>query len=223
MDTKRSKYDTNPLDPNFVKDVEVSEGQGGDGPATQPVKGPTRPVTPPPADKANEVYTEAPTRRYDKATLESSYPSVFVPPTYTAPPVTYQPTPMVPPQAPLLDRRRPVRGLGISEKWATMWPYVPYLGVVACILELFLVPRHEGKVRFHASQGLALHVALLVFQTAFNLLGAITNTGSGSVFKVFAFVFLIVSMIRVGRGKPHHIGPLAEPTKWFNEHIEARK
>jgi uncharacterized membrane protein len=223
METKRGKYDTNPLDPNFVKDAEKDWNEGGDGPATQPVKGATREVTTQPDLTQSEVYTEAPTRRYDKAALESSYPSVFAPPTYAPPPVTYQARPLVAPS--LADRSRTVSGIGLSEKWTTMLPYTPaYIGVVVAILELFLVPRHEGKVRFHAAQGLALHVAILVLQTAFALVGAITGTSVGSsLFKVAAFVFLVVSMIRVWKGKPHHIGALAEPTKWFNDHIEARK
>jgi len=79
-------------------------------------------------------------------------------------------------------------------------------------------------VRFHAAQGLALHVAILVLQTAFAVVGAITSTSAGgSLFKLAAFVFLIISMIRVAKGKPHHIGALSEPGQWFNDHIELRK
>jgi hypothetical protein len=37
-----------------------------------------------------------------------------------------------------------------------------------------------------------------------------------------AFIFLIISMIRVWKGEPHQIAPLAEPGKWFNQHIEPR-
>jgi hypothetical protein len=29
-------------------------------------------------------------------------------------------------------------------------------------------------------------------------------------------------MIRVWKGEPHRIAPLAEPAQWFNEHIEPR-
>jgi hypothetical protein len=29
-------------------------------------------------------------------------------------------------------------------------------------------------------------------------------------------------MIRVAKGKPHHIGALSEPGQWFNDHIERR-
>ncbi|HKP45924.1 MAG TPA: hypothetical protein VJT50_04930 [Pyrinomonadaceae bacterium] len=223
MDTKRSKYDTNPLDPNFVKEAEENWGEGGSGPTTQPVKGATAQVAPP-SNVGDQGPLEAPTRRYDKATLEASYPSVFAPPTYS-PPAPYYAAPLVSPPLPGLDRNRVVKGLGLSEKWTTMLPYTPfYIGVVVSILELFLVPRGEGKVRFHAAQGLALHVAILVLQTAFALISAITNNNVGSwLFRIAAFIFLLISMIRVWKGKPHHIGALAEPTKWFNHHIEARK
>ncbi len=224
MEPKRSKYDTNPLDPDFVKNAEKVWGEGGDGPATQPVHGTTQEVSPPPEDPRANIYSEAPTRRYDKASLEASYPSVFVPPTYS-PPTPYQPVQPVYPQITQRPGSRSVAGIGLSEKWATVLPYTPfYIGVVVSLLELFLVPRSEPKVRFHAAQGLALHVAILVLQTAFAVVGAITSTSVGSsLFKIAAFIFLIISMIRVKKGEPHHIGALAEPAKWFNDHIELRK
>ncbi|MEP6741041.1 MAG: hypothetical protein ABJB61_00975 [bacterium] len=225
METKRGKYDTNPLDPDFVKNAEKARDEGGDGPATQPMQGTTREVGSPPEDARANAYSEAPTRRYDKASLEASYPSVFVPPTYS-PPAPYQAAPLT--AHPLTTQRpgsRSVAGIGLSEKWAMVLPYTPfYIGVVVSLLELFLVPRSEAKVRFHASQGLALHVAILVLQTAFAVVGAITSTSAGSsLFKVAAFIFLIMSMIRVKKGKPHHIGALAEPAAWFNDHIELKR
>jgi len=90
-------------------------------------------------------------------------------------------------------------------------------------LELFLVPRKEVKARFHASQAVALHIAILIIHTFFGLISTITDSSfGGTLFKLAAFIFLIVSMIRVSRGEPHRIAPLADPAKWFNEHIEPR-
>jgi uncharacterized membrane protein len=78
-------------------------------------------------------------------------------------------------------------------------------------------------VRFHAAQGIALHIAILLLQTVFGVIGAITDTSIGrNLFGAAATVFLIISMIRVWKGEPHHIAPIAEPAKWFNEHIEPR-
>ena len=45
-----------------------------------------------------------------------------------------------------------------------------YIGLVVSLLELFLVPRKEVKVRFHASQALALHIAILIVHTLFGVI-----------------------------------------------------
>lgn len=224
MESKKSKYDTNPLDPDFVKNTEEVWSKGDGGPETQEVKGATREI----GASANEnarsnLYSEAPTRRYDNVPLDSAYPSIFVPPTYSQP-APYQPPPT--PYRPTAQRptARSVAGIGLPEKWAMMLPYAPfYIGVVVSLLELFLVPRKELRVRFHAAQGLALHIAILAVQTLFGVVGAITDSSVGrNLFGLVATVFLIVSMVRVWKGKPHHIAPIAEPAQWFNQHIEPR-
>lgn len=223
MEPKKSKYDTNPLDPDFVKNVDKAGPEQG-RPQTEEVKGATREVGPAtPDDPRRNIYSEAPTRRYDNVSPDSPYPSVFVPPTYS-PPTRYQPTPA--PYRPQVQKptHRTIAGIGLPEKWAMMLPYAPfYVGVVVGLLELFLVPRKEPRVRFHAAQGLALHIAILMVQTLFGVVGALSNSRFGGVlFSMAAFVFLIVSMIRVWKGEPHYIAPLAEPSQWLNEHIKPR-
>lgn len=224
METKKSKYDTNPLDPDYVRETEEVWGEEGQT-NTQEVRGATRPVGPDNA-RAN-VYSEAPTRRYDSPPLDAPYQSVFAPPTYTPPPAPYQPPPT--PYQPVMQSDRPtsrsIPGIGLPENWSVMLPYAPfYIGVVVGLLELFLVPRKEVKVRFHAAQGLALHITILAIQTIFAVVGAITDSSIGGVlFKVAATVFLIISMIRVWKGEPHRIAPLGDASQWFNEHIEPRK
>jgi uncharacterized membrane protein len=223
METKKTKYDTNPLDPDVERKAEDSWGDGGG--VTQQVGGATREV----ANTANEdarknVYSEAPTRRYDNPPLEAPYPSVFVPPTY-APPAQYQSRQNIY-QPPIsgAPTSRPVLGIGVPEKWATMLAYTPgYVGLIVGLLELFLVPRKEGKVRFHASQAVALHLAILIVQTIFSAISAVTgSTVGGKLFTLAAFIFLIISMIRVWKGEPHQITPLTEPAQWFNQKIEPR-
>src|SRR5882724_2871139 len=224
METKKSKYDTNPLDPDFVKNAEEVWGEGGSGAETQEVKGATREVAPSGNENArSNIYSEAPTRRYDNVPLDSPYPSIFVPPTYSQP-APYQPPPA--PYRPVDPRSRSssVTGIGLPEKWAVMLPYAPsFIGIVPALLELFLVPRREVKVRFHAAQALALHVAILVVSTLFGIVAAITGSSiGGSLFKAASLVFLIISMVRVWKSEPHHNSPISEPAKWFNEHIEPR-
>lgn len=221
METKKNKYDTNPLDPDVERNAEQEWGFGGA--PTQQVGGNTQEVANESARK--NVYSEAPTRRYENPPLEAPYPSVFVPPTY-APPTQYQQPGANVYQSPVSQRptSRNVPGLGISEKWALMLPYAPWIGLVASLVELFLVPRREVKVRFHASQALALHLAILVVSTILKTVGAISDSQFGAVlFQTAATVFLIISMIRVNRGEAHRIPPLAEPAQWFNQHIEPRK
>ena len=223
METKKSKYDTNPLDPDVERNAEESWGEGGA--PTQQVRGATREVgRTSNEDARRNVYSEAPTRRYDNPPLEAPYPSVFVPPTYS-PPAQYQRGQNIY-QPPIGDvpTSRPVLGIGIPEKWAVMMPYAPaYIGLVVSLLELFLVPRKEAKVRFHASQALALHIAILIVHTLFGVISRITDSSlGGTFFKLAAFIFLIISMVRVWKGEPHRIAPLQEPAQWFNDHIEPR-
>jgi hypothetical protein len=226
MEPKRTKYDTNPLDPDVVRKTEQVWGEGEDVPKTGAVKGATTPV----GSRASEngrgnVYSEAPTRAFDSPPVgDSSYPSVFVPPTYAPPAEVYKPPQVSYPQ-PTVQRppSRNVQGLGVPEKLAVMLPYAPYVGIVASILELILVPRSEVRVRGHASQALALHIAIVAISTLFSILGAITGSSAGgSLFKFAAFVFLIISVIRVGQGATHRIAPLTDPADWLNKHIEPR-
>src|SRR6266508_1708471 len=90
METKKSKYDTNPLDPDVERKTQEVWGEGGGTPTSEWVQEPTRKVENPPDQSSRQnVYSEAPTRRYDNPPLEAPYPSVFIPPPY-APPNQYQ-------------------------------------------------------------------------------------------------------------------------------------
>jgi uncharacterized membrane protein len=227
MKPKASKYDTNPLDPEVGRRTEEVWGPQDGAPATEALRGATGPVAPTSKEspRANP-YSEAPTRRYDpQVSLDSPYPSVFVPPTY-APPATYQPP--VPQYQPAVARppaARTVERLGLPEKWAVILPYAPlYIGLVASIVELLLVPRHEVRVRAHAAQGLALQIAITAVGMLFSMLTLITGSSAGgTLFKIASFIFLVISMIRVGKGETHRIAPVSEPAQWLNKHIDPRK
>jgi len=229
METKKSKYDTNPLDPDVERKAEEAWGDldGEAGTPTQQVGGATSEVADTPNENARRnVYSEAPTRRYGNPPLETPYPSVFVPPTYAPPAQQYQPPRQQPYQAAAYSppsRSRQVAGIGIPEKWALLLDYFPFVGLVASVIELLLVPRREVKVRFHASQALALQIAILIIQKVLDAVAMLSGSNLGStLFRTAATVFLVISMIRVWRGYAHQIAPLEEPGKWFNQHIEPR-
>src|SRR6266850_6104895 len=241
MEPKRTKYDTNPLD-GKVADRAGKSFESRPGAPTQEVRGgPTRDIgrTENEAARAHPD-SEAPTRRIDDDQV-TSYPSVFIPPkartAYRPPPTpdvyAYQAPPAAPPSvyqpppAPVTfnPESRKVAGLGIPERWAVILPYMPfYLAIVAAVVELLLVPRTETRVRYHAAQGLALQIGITGISTLLTFAGAFSGrfTGAG-LFSLVSSVFLVISMIRVWKGKPLHIAPLDEPAKWLNEKIKPRK
>ena len=224
MESEKTKYDTNPLDPDVANRTEEIWGEGEDGPGTRQIQGATREVGYSPNEEARRnIYSEAPTRTFDNPPLDAPYHSVFAPPPQP-PQSIYQPNPYMQMPVGTQPTSRNIAGLGLPEKWAMILPYTPfYIGIIASLVELFLVPRKEVKVRFHAAQGLALHIGILIVKTLFGVLGSITDSSIGGVlFGVAATVFLIVSMIRVWKGEPHRIAPIAEPAQWFNQRIEPR-
>ena len=241
MEPKRGKYETNPLDEEVVAHADKSMGSTRQGPPTAEVTGgPTRDI----GRTANEAARlhperEAPTRRID----DGAYPSVFIPappkqsaayqpprvasqniylPPPVPPPNVYQPPPLPVSQRPT---SRHVAGLGIPEKWANLLPYIPgHIGAVAAVIELLLVPRTETRARFHAAQGLALQIAILILTGVFGFVHLLSGNALGSgLFRGASTIFLIVSMVRAWKGKPHHIAPLDEATKFFDEKIKPRK
>jgi uncharacterized membrane protein len=235
MTEKRSKYDTDPLDPDFVRRAE--ENLWGAARAPRPEY--TEPLAPP-------SVTEEQTRRFDEQPPDS-YPSVFVPPAYQPPRApqaqpfagfgagAHQPpaTTHAPPPGPSSPypgaqapqgagpSSRTVARLGLPENIAVVLPYIPfYIGLVAGIIELAMVPREEKRVRFHAAQGLALNLAILAVSMLFKFVTLASGSGFGAMlFGTAATVFLIVSAVRVWQGKPHHIAPLEEPARWLGEKI----
>ena len=228
MPEKRSKYDTDPLDPDFVRRTEEVMGKR------------TEAVLPEQAEPfARPPLTEEPTRRFDEQMPDASYPSVFVPPAYQpparqpftsfgagpgqadAPNAPAQPGPSSPYMPGAGPSRRTVGRLGIPENIANVLPYVPfYIGLVAALIELAAVPRNETRTRFHAAQGLALQAAIIAGSILFKIVGGITGSGfGGTIFSLAALIFLIVSMLRVWKGKPHHIAALDDITRKLNERI----
>ncbi|HEX3082931.1 MAG TPA: hypothetical protein VHP99_00270 [Pyrinomonadaceae bacterium] len=242
MEPKRSKYDTNPLDENVAHRADESFGRNGSGAATEDFSGPTSPINPETSRVVQD--TEAPTRRMDEKV--TGYPSVFVPPprrvstTYEPPRIApadiYQPPPGSPPNiyqpAGGLLFSKPglhhVQGLGIPERWAAILPYMPFsswLGIVVAVVELFLTPRTETRVRFHASQALVLQIAISALTTLLTFIGLIfrNNFSGASLLRLAGFIFLVVAVVKVWKGKPFVVTAVEEPRRWFDEKIKPRK
>jgi uncharacterized membrane protein len=210
---KKSKYDTNPLDPDFPK-------------RTGAVSGATDEVAREGEEQTQALKSEAPTRIIEVPySAPTSYPSVFIPPPQAQPPVA-QGIPFAPPAVVRPPTSRVIPGINLPENVVMIVPYIPfYLGIAASLIELYLVPRTETRVRFHAAQALGLQLTAVAVQFLLSAIGNFTAGArvGGVIFSILSTIFFVISIIRVWKGEPHHIAPLDEATKWLNEKIEPRK
>lgn len=207
----KKKFDTNPLDPDFPKQVAFEP---------QPQETTTLPENGA-ADTnrfATQVETEEQqTRKFDEANFnqyQSHFDGQNVPSTYQPPHAFY---------APQNDRARKVAKIGLPENILTALPYVPFfIGLIAGLLELFFVPKSEAKVRFHAAQGVAAHIAILVISAILGGLANITNLANAgeSIFNIVTTVMLIIFAIKAFQGKPIHIESVDDLTNWLEDKIK---
>jgi uncharacterized membrane protein len=202
---KKTKYDTNPLDPDYARNADEAWGE-------------PRPVEPLPKKAEERWDAEAPTKRYDSS-IPVSYPSINVPPSYP-PPVMETTVKALPAGAP--QSKRIVPGLGLPENITLALPYVPFfIGAVSGVVELFLTPRSEPRARFHAAQGLALQLSAVAIKLAFNLIESITGTSvGGRIFWVTSTVLFIIAIMRILKGKGVHVAAVDDLTELLNERID---
>jgi len=210
-----SKYDTNPLDPDFPEKVRrESEGT------------PTQVLSETGAAATRHFPPSAPTE--DQTVRLSGGSQTYAPPPpppYQQPytgqyvPAAYQSQSFVP------AYERKVEPFGISENIVTALPYIPwYIGLIAGVVILALTPRAETKARFHAAQGLAAHVGILIVTTALSIIG-IASSGArvgGLVFSIAASIMLIIWAVKAWKGKPVHIQAIEGLTNWLEDKIRTK-
>ncbi len=206
-----TKYDTNPLDPEFP---EKARAAAAESQATQMLglDGKETRHFPPPAP------TEEQTRRFvspDMPSYSDPYNGQYVPTSYqTATFATADQT-----------RKRNVDKVGLPENILIALPYMPFsIGLIAGVLELLFVPKHETKVRFYAAQGLAAHVGILIITTLLGIIGNFANMArvGGAIFTAVTTVFLIIFVIKAWKGRPIHIEAIDDLTNWLEEKIKLK-
>jgi uncharacterized membrane protein len=206
----KKKFDTNPLDPDFPQKV-ASEAQPQET-QTLPQNG---------AADTNQFVTpvvteEQTTRKFDEANFnqyQMPYDGQNVPSPYQPPQPLYAQQ----------ERNRKVAKIGLPENILTALPYIPFfIGLVAGLLELFFVPKSEAKVRFHAAQGVAAHIAILVIAAVLGGIGNITDLADvgNAIFKIVTTVMLIIFAIKAYQGKPIHIESVDDLTNWLEDKIK---
>jgi uncharacterized membrane protein len=206
----QSKYDTNPLDPDFPEKAKAAAAAQ----ETQalPYGGSQTNGFSPAPD------TEDTTRRFgdgDFSAYQQPYNSQYVP-------AAYQPGAFMGADR---SNTRKVAPAGLPENLMVALPYLPfYIGLVAGILELLFVPKHESKVRYHAAQGLAAHVGILIISSILGIVGEFAATAriGGGIFTAVTIIMLIVFAIKAWKGKPIHIESIEPLTNWFEEKIRMK-
>jgi uncharacterized membrane protein len=206
-----NKYDTNPLDPEFPEKAKAAAAEGHNDMPTYS-GGETRRFP-------EVVPTEEQTRRFADPEV-AAYGNPYVS-TYNG---QYVPAQYNPQGFAAMNRssNRKVDSVGLPENMLIAAPYIPwYIGMVAGLLILFLVPKSENKVRFHAAQGLAAHLGILLVTTILAAVGnvaGVANFGS-FLFSLITSILLVVWAIKAWRGKPVHIESVDSLTNWLEEKI----
>jgi uncharacterized membrane protein len=201
------KFDTNPLDPDFpakVREVETS---------VLPKNGYQT------AEFPASVETEEQTRRFNQANFDyysAPYVSQNVPANYNT---------TVLPQ---LDRAsdRKVASIGLPEKFLLGLPYIPFWpGLIAGLVLLLVLPKSEQKVRFHAAQGLAAHLGIMIVGIILDALERATSLAdiAGIIFTIVTTVMLIIFAVKAWQGKPVHIESVDDLTNWLEDKISIKK
>ena len=205
-----SKYDTNPLDPEFPEKAKTASDEAET--QTLPYSGAeTRQFADPP-------MSEEQTRRFVSPGMGgfgSPYDGQFTPASYQ--PVSFGNVDQ--------SLTRKVAKVGLPENIMTALPYIPWhIGMVAGVLILFFVPKSEAKVRFHAAQGLAAHVAIMVVSTILGLLSQVTDfAGFGNdFFNIVTMIMLIIFAFKAWKGRPVHIESIDDLTNWLEDKISPK-
>lgn len=222
----KKKFDTNQLDPEFPAKAAEAAAVAPAFETSPEIDDPHKTATPETqtlnqGDPVTRVFDEPPmsdqaTRKFDEANF-GAYQSPFngqnVPDAYQPPkPLFAQESPT-----------RKVSKIGLPENILVALPYVPFfIGLIGGLLELFFVPKSEQKVRFHAAQGVAAHIAILVISAILGGMSHVTrlaDTGD-SVFNVVSTVILLVFVVKAYQGKPIHIEFVDDLTNWLEDKIK---
>ena len=167
---------------------------------------------------AEPIETEEQTRQFNDVKFNSTFGQ-------QGEPDSYQPAPSYKPE-PDVKREIKIEGINLSENVLTVLPYIPFsIGIVAGLIELIIVPKSEPKVRYHAAQGLAAQLGILIVLTALGFLSFGSNAADwiGDGFNIVTTIMLLVFAYKAWQGKPIHIESVQDLTVWLEEKIKPQK
>lgn len=199
------KYDTNPLDPEFPAKVATAQQDE----TAYKLSAETQ-------NFPNNVLTEEQTRQFQN----EQYQPMFNPPNYQ-PPAVYHTTRF----AEIQPINRKVDKVGLPENILIALPYLPWgIGLIAGLIQLLIVPRTEPKVRFHAAQGLALHIGIWLITAILGFAGIASDWadfGNG-IFQLAMMICSFYWAYKAYKGQPIHIEAVDDLTNWLEEKVRTK-
>lgn len=205
-ETKKTKYDTNPLDPEFPDKAGATQAFGNAGEQT----GAIPPPPPPRSEQETQRFQDPQFQQFQQPYTGQHVPTYYHQGSFGNVSQTG-------------DRK--VAKVGLKENIVCALPYIPwYFGLVAGLVLLFLLPRTETKARFHAAQGLAIHLGILAVTTILGVIGNIADPADAAnfIFQLVMFIMLLVWTVRAWKGKPVHIETVDSLTNWLDEKIDPK-
>jgi uncharacterized membrane protein len=221
-----TKYDTNPLDPEFPEKVKTAAAEGGETKVFRDGYAGTSQVDMAAATEAQPTLILEAQPQYQQPQPQYRQPPFqqYQQPQFHQPSVPA--SPLVAAQSDLAAINqaisRKVEKLGLPENLLIAAPYIPwYIGLVAGLVILFITPKTETKVRFHAAQGLAAHIGVIIVTTILAMIGRVTDIADAAnvIFTLVTSIMLVVFAVKAYRGKPVHIESVENMTNWLEEKI----
>ena len=203
-----SKYDTNPLDPDFPEKVRAEREHEMATQVLRTSAAETRTFAQgPPSEDATRRFSP------DMASTYSAPVNAAITPTF------YQNV-----SAGNIDdsKERKIAKIGLPENIGIAVPYIPwFFGLAAGLILLLLTPKSEAKVRFHAAQGLAAHLGIFGVSIILGIVGGFTDLANigQMIFGIVTSIMLVIFAYKAFRGRPIHIESIEDLTNYLEEKI----
>lgn len=202
----KKKFDTNPLDPEFLEKAQEARTIALPQNSYETSEFPPASVTEEQTRRFNEPDFQSYQSPYDGRQVPAHFKTADL-------------------HAKSENSSRKVAKVGLPENVLTALPYIPFfIGLISGLLILFFVPKSEAKVRFHAAQGLAAHVAILIIASILGIADdfvRFANVGNW-IFQLATTVMLVIFTIKAWQGHPVHIEAVDDLTEWLEEKINPR-
>jgi uncharacterized membrane protein len=209
------KFDTNPLDPEFPEKVKETQKELQTVALPKTQNGKTRRF-------AEPVATEEQTRQFNGAEFDAYQAPAG---NESRPPAAYEPRSIYKADADV-KKTHNIGSISLPENVLMALPYIPfaYIGIIAGVIELIFIPKSEPRVRYHAAQGMAAQIGVLIVMTVLGFFSWTDLASTASwIFSLITTIMLLVFAVKAWQGKPIHIETVQDLTDWLEDKIKPQK